>query len=326
MTQPRKAIVSIASTRYYHITARCVRRAFLCGFDKDTGNCYEHRRQWIEDRIHLLASIFAIDICAYAVMSNHYHLVVRLSPEQMQHLDTASVCERWQCLFKGSLLFQKYCVGESLLAVEHNAAMNEIEIYRNRLCDLSWFMKCLNEPLARMANKEDKCKGHFWEHRYKSQALCTNEALLSAMAYVDLNPIRANMAETPEASENTSIKQRIAFLKEQPTIDLGKAIQEQYEQGFLLKETLITKPLLPFNPDHKSLHEQLPFALSAYIELVDWTGRIIREDKRGFIDNTLPPILQRLNIKPKQWLINSTQFEVIHRRRFGNKPTFKNTA
>ena len=184
MTQPRKALVSIETTRYYHVMTRCVRRAFLCGFDKDSGNDYEHRREWIEARIHLLSSIFAIDICAYAVMSNHYHMVIRLSPEQLDDLDDHAIAKRWQCLFKGSLLFQRYCNRERLKDYEQETVDREIQVYRQRLCDLSWFMKCLNEPLARIANKEDNCKGTFWEARYKSQALCSDEALLSCMAYV----------------------------------------------------------------------------------------------------------------------------------------------
>jgi hypothetical protein len=74
-----------------------------------------------------------------------------------------------------------------------------IEQYRNRLDDLGLFMKCLNVPIARQANKEDGCTGHFWESRFKSQALLSEDALLTCMAYVDLNPFRAGMCNTPEA-------------------------------------------------------------------------------------------------------------------------------
>ena len=326
MTRPRKALVSLDSTRYYHVMSRCVRRAFLCGIHKDSGNNYEHRREWIEARIHLLSSIFAIDVCAYAVMSNHYHIVVRLSPEQIQDASDQEVCRRWQCLFKGSLLFQQHCEGKPLKDFEQVVVDAEIAVYRQRLCDLGWFMKCLNEPLARIANKEDGCKGHFWEHRYKSQALCTDEALLSCMAYVDLNPIRAAMADTPERSDHTSIQHRLNQLQNKPTIDLAKAIAEQYDQGFFLTQALNVKALLGFNPDKETYHHQLPFSQTAYIELVEWTGRIIRNDKRGHISQSLPPILERLDIDLKRWLSSSTQFEAIHRKRFSNKPRMQNTG
>jgi REP element-mobilizing transposase RayT len=194
MTQPRERLVSITDTPYYHVVSRCVRRTFLCGEDRQSGKNYEHRRRWIEERIRLLSSIFSIDLAAYAVMSNHYHLVVKLSPDHAERWSTDEVLKRWTALFKGPLLVQKHKAGDSLLPAEQNTLNSLIEVYRERLTSLSWFMKCLNESIAREANKEDDCTGHFWESRFKSQALLTEEALLSCMAYVDLNPIRAAMA------------------------------------------------------------------------------------------------------------------------------------
>jgi putative transposase len=63
MLQPRKNIISLADTPYYHCMSRCVRRAFLCGVDHYSGNDYEHRRAWLEDKLHHTASIFAIKLC-----------------------------------------------------------------------------------------------------------------------------------------------------------------------------------------------------------------------------------------------------------------------
>ena len=205
-------------------------------------------------------------------------------------------------------------------AYEKTAVDAELAVYRDRLCNLSWFMKCLNEPLARIANKEDNCTGTFWEARYKSQALCTDEALLGCMAYVDLNPIRAAIATTPEDSAHTSIRHRLNALTDKPTIDLNKLIAEQYQQGFLSSWEITIKPLLRFNHDKNNTHHELPFNQIDYLQLVEWTGRIIRNDKRGFIDPSTPDVLDRLTIEPKRWLSTATRFEATHRQRFGNRP------
>ena len=120
MTRPRKALISLADTPYYHITSRCVRRAFLCGVDHYSGKSYEHRRQWVVDRIRLLSSLFAIDVGAYAVMSNHYHLVVKLCPDQLNDLSDDQIMDRWCALFKGPLLVQRYRNGNSLTSPEQS--------------------------------------------------------------------------------------------------------------------------------------------------------------------------------------------------------------
>ncbi|ARU55659.1 hypothetical protein OLMES_1584 [Oleiphilus messinensis] len=106
MTVPRDRLVSLADTLYYHIVSRCVRRTFLCGADHQTGQSFEHRRQWIEDRIRSLSSLFTVDICAYAVMSNHYHLVIKLNPNEALDWSQDDVLARWCSVFKGPLIVQ----------------------------------------------------------------------------------------------------------------------------------------------------------------------------------------------------------------------------
>ena len=312
MTLPRKVLISLADTPYYHVTSRCVRRAFLCGVDHYSGQDYEHRRQWVVDRILLLSSLFAIDVCAYAVMSNHYHLVLKLCPEQLNNLSDDQVIDRWCALFKGPLLIQRLRNGETLSAPERSTVGDIVKVWRNKLSSISWFIRCLNQPIARQANLEDECTGKFWESRFTSQALKSEEALLSCMAYVDLNPVRAGLATSPETSSYTTIQERI-----RPAFELENAIQNQRQRGDLLDFKSALKPLLHFEIGLlEKAQTGILFAFQDYLELVDWTGRIIRNDKRGFIDNELPPILPRLKIPSEQWHINATQFEALHARRF----------
>jgi hypothetical protein len=137
MTRPRKALISLADTPYYHVTSRCVRRAFLCGVDHYSGQNYEHRRQWVVDRIRLLSSLFAIDVCAYAVMSNHYHLVLKVCPGQLDDLTEDEILDRWCALFKGPLLIQNYRNGEDLKPFERAAVSDIVNVWRARLSRLT---------------------------------------------------------------------------------------------------------------------------------------------------------------------------------------------
>lgn len=288
MPRARSQQISLDDTPYYHCVSRCVRRAFLCGEDPISGESFEHRRGWIEKRLLFLASVFAIDICAYAIMSNHLHVVLHINQQKAVNWSTLDVLKRWHKLHKGTLFTQQYVRGESL--PEYALALVEAsaETFKNRLMDISWFMKELNEPIARQANFEDKCTGRFWEGRFKSQALLDEAALAACMAYVDLNPLRAKISPTPESSEFTSIKKRVIAARHQKQ----------------------PKQLYPFvgNPRENS-PDGLPFKLVDYLKLVELTGRIVREGKRGVIDISLLPILQRLNISSENWLCIATEFE-----------------
>lgn len=318
MPRPRQSLINIADTPYYHVTSRCVRRAYLCGYDEKSGVSFEHRKQWLEDRIRLLSSIFTIDLCAYAVMSNHYHMVVRLSPEQSNSWSVGEVLRRWCCLHKGTLLVRKYLQGESLSVAEHQTVVESANTYRDRLNSLSWFMKCLNEPIARMANREDGCTGHFWESRFSSQALLTRHALLACMVYVDLNPLRANLVSLPEDSDYTSIRERI---REHTSKRLGssktRGSNTTLRRAFLFDIEI--KPLVPFVDGAVSGKAEqpgpakLPFRSEDYLTLLDRTSRIIRPDKVGSVYEEELPIIERLGVPPSVWLDCATDFERLYR-------------
>jgi len=288
MTQPRSTLVSLEATPWYHVVSRCVRRAYLCGLDHHSGRDFEHRRGWIVERLEQLAAVFAIDVAAYAVMSNHFHVVLRVDAERALRWDRAEVLRRWTNLFTGPELVQRYRTHpEGLCAAELARVDIWVTTYRERLMDLSWFMRMLNESIARQANAEDGVTGRFWEGRFKSQALLDEQAVLTAMAYVDLNPIRAKLAETPETSDYTSVAERIAGLRKKP---------EGAEGG-----PEDRAPLMPFDATGR-MATAIPFAFDDYLELVDATGRVIREDKRGFIPGKTPRLLERLAIDPDQFI------------------------
>jgi len=209
VAQSRKSLISLADTPYYHCISRCVRRSFLCGYDRNTQANYEHRKSWVEKRLLFLSQVFAIDICAYAVMSNHVHVVLCVNKEAAMSWPLKTVLTQWHKMHKGTVLTRKYLKGELVSESEFETIKSIAEVYRKRLYDISWFMRNLNEYIARKANEEDQCTGRFWEGRFRSQALLTEKALLSCMAYVDLNPVRAKIAKGLEDSSYTSIKRRL---------------------------------------------------------------------------------------------------------------------
>jgi REP element-mobilizing transposase RayT len=257
-----------------------------------------------------VASVFAIDICAYAIMSNHYHLVLRLGSAEAWSDD--EVIDRWLALHRGPLLVRQFREGRALNAAQRQTVSEIARVWRQRLQDLSWFMKCLNEPIARQANAEDECTGHFWESRFKSQALRTEQALLACMAYVDLNPVRAGEADTLEGSDYTSVQARL-----DPAVSPRiRAALGRLRPALPVCATAATP--LPFAdaspPDCRST---LPFSLRAYLELLEWTGRQVRPDKRGVMAGRRPRLLDRLAVDSDQWLTDSQRFEDIHFRRFG---------
>lgn len=259
----------------------------------------------MEDRLLFLATVFCIDVCAYAVMSNHTHVVLHVDKRQAIQLTDLDVVKRWQKLHKSTLLAQRFASGHELTQAELLTLGDTIAIYRKRLFDISWFMRELNEFIARQANIEDKCTGHFWEGRFKSQALLDEHALAACLVYVDLNPIRARMADTPETSFHTSIKRRIHDAK----------------RGYQ------PSTLMPFvgNPQQHQ-PKGLSFALADYIQLVDMTGRVCHPKKRGVIDESQSPILQRLGLEQGTWEILTQQFETSFSVAAGNIHSLKQYA
>ena len=274
MTQPRSQLVDITQAGTYHCINRCVRRSWLCGLDKYLGKSFEHRKSWVEVRILELGNIFACGVHAWAVMSNHLHIVVHMSPSTAREWPPAEVAARWVRLYPAHNA--ELCAQKIAAILESPELVAE---YRSRLANLSWLMKSLSETIARKANAEDKVTGRFWEGRFRCQALLSEKSILAAMAYVDLNPVRAKIASNIKTSRYTSVKLRTQQLQKNP---------ERANQ-----------PLMPLIGVRSF---NLPNISAAdYIELVDFTGRELHPGKRGKIEASEPKALTKLGLDKNHW-------------------------
>jgi len=257
------------------------------------------------------------------VMDNHYHTVLHVNQIQAQSWSMHEVAERWMQLYSGHTLIHRWLKEPETIDKPTMEKVTEtIEKWRKRLYDIGWFMRSINECIARMANQEDNCKGRFWEGRFKSQALLDEGAVLSCMTYVDLNPIRADKENSLSTSDFTSIQQRLFDYKKAKTAQgettnqkATKVLDKRIEKQEQLKDQLNIKkqnqaPLMPFSGgSHTPINIALPFTQEDYFELVDTTGRMIRTGKRGFISEKSPKIIKLFGINPLKWIEHIQNFE-----------------
>ncbi len=328
----RKEIVDETVVGIYHCVSRCVRRAFLCGVDRYSGRNFDHRKLWLQDRLEELAALFAIDILGFSVMSNHLHLLLRNRPDVVATWNDEDVARRWYRLHPwrrdedGTPAEPEPC---ELAAMQADPEL--LAEYRRRLSSLPWLMRSLCEPIARAANREDQATGRFWEGRYKSQRIIDETALLACSIYVDLNPIRACIAETPETSEFTAAFERIAArqqaaagIAESAPLANGAAAAPSAKaagRGAWLSPVpdadvpATAGGSAPTVPNRRASERGfLPMTLYEYLELLDWTGRQVREGKRGAIRSDLRPILERLHINADAWIDTVERFgRAFHR-------------
>jgi len=321
-----------------HCINRAVRRAMLCGVDHYSGKSYEHRRDWVKQRLVFLAKHYGIDVLGYAVMGNHLHVILRNRPDVVKSWSDEEVARRIWFLFPK----RKDADGKACEPKEHELNMlmasgKVVENYRRRLADISWLMRQLAEHVAVRANKEDECTGRFWEGRFRSQPLLDEAAVLACSAYVDLNPVRAGIAATPEASDFTSVQDRIDSArvlakKNAKAIASPKErrrLREQLRDCFLSPVQIAErKPgALPSKLSTRASDKGfLPVSLEAYLKLVDWTGRQLVDGKRGRIPDSCKPILQRLGVDRNVWCELVGQFGKLFHRVAGSKDSISRSV
>ncbi len=289
-----------------HVMNRTVRRCFLMGIDPLTGKNFDHRKQWLEEQLKRLAGLLGIDLLCHAILSNHFHLVLRSRPDVVAAWDDTEVARRWLLLCP----LRKDDQGQAVEPNEFelNSIRNDparLATIRSRLSDISWWMRLLSQNIAQRANRDDNEVGKFWQARYRAVRLLDETSILACAAYVDLNPIRAALAETLETSEYTSVQKRIE------TIQAGVAEANREEpiqaaDGYLAPLEIDERsdaigPCVHTGNQRASDKGFLPMPTAVYVELLDWTARQIRADKFGATPATMEPVFERLGISGEVW-------------------------
>lgn len=295
-----------------------MRRAYLCGDDPVSGKNFDHRKQWLVTRVKHLAAHFAIDICAYAVMSNHYHLVLHVNKQQADEWSDDELIKRWCEVFpRNGVLIETLLKNKSSRAAQ-KALKQHLGLWRERLADISWFMRCLNESIARQANREDHCKGRFWEGRFKSQALLDEKALVTCMAYVDLNPIRAHITDSLETSDFTSIQERLiqhAKRAKNRSYRQHRLLTRRANKHLIGRQPIRQAQLMPLAEIQEPANatHSLPLDQQTYFDLLEVTSRALhleRAEQANYLAGTGDKqlLLQGLGINPASWLDSVTAF------------------
>ena len=306
-----------------HVMNRTVRRCFLLGDDPISGKNFDHRKGWMEEQLEHQAAYFAIDLICYALMSNHFHLILRSRPDIVATWDDAEVARRWLMLCpkrKSSKRKQQDSRPKEPTQAEIDAIVNdpvELKELRSRLSDISWWMRLLSQRIGSRANRDDKEIGKFWQSRFRGVRLLDEASILACAAYVDLNPIRAAIAENIEGSMYTSAQQRVLELQSK-TSSSGQGGRQRSRKGRLacgLKS--IAGALSPVGLTEGNsgigtcVHDGgrrasdkgfLPISTAEYLELLDWTARKIKSGKRRATPKCAAPLFERLGIDERSWI------------------------
>ncbi len=301
-----------------HVMNRTVRRCFLMGIDPLTGKNYDHRKEWLEVELVRLAAQFGVDLLCQAILSNHFHLVLRSRPDVVATWDDTEVARRWLALCPR----RKKLSGESKTPSE--AELNTIrrdkqrlQEIRTRLSDISWWMRLLCQNIGQRANREDEEVGKFWQARFRAVRLLDEASLLACAAYVDLNPIRAAMAESLEQSDFTSIQKRIASQQAQTKSPVASADElAALPDGYLAPLEIDERqdaigPCCHRHGRRCSDKGFLPIPVAKYVQLLDWTARQWADDKQGTMPPGLAPVFERLGIRAEVWCVLVKKFGAL---------------
>ena len=288
-----------------HTIGRVVRRCYLLGEDPVTGKNFDHRKVWIEQQLEIMAANFGIDLLSFSILSNHFHLILRSRPDVVATWHDTEVARRWLMLCPKRR--NKDHSAQEPNEYELNSIRKDpdkLTIIRKRLSDVSWWMRLLCQNIGTRANREDKEIGKFFQGRFKAVRIIDEESLLACSAYVDLNPIRAELAKTLEGSGFTSVQRRIqGLVNDGPNQDRSKAFDA------MLAPVCIDEKHDPIGPCANKTGKRcsdkgfLSMSLRDYLELLDASARFVRPDKSGATPADMAPIFERLKLDVCYWQV-----------------------
>lgn len=315
--QARSEVFSPDEIAIVHVTSRVVRRCFLLGTDDYTGKNYDHRRDWVEGLLDKFAAQFGMDLLTFGIMQNHLHLVLRSRPDIVIGWSNTTVARRWLQLCPVGK--KKDDAPQEPTQAEINSIVNDkvkLAAIRLRLSDISWWMRLLCQRIAQWANREENEDGRFWAGRFKATRLIDATSVLACAAYVDLNPIRAAMAETLESSDYTSAQRRIETIRQLLISSINS--EEAVGPGQLRDAFLAPVEIDELNDDIGPRPSEngrrcsdkgfLTMTVASYLELLDWTARQLVPGKRGATPESTPAIFERLDIQPDVWCALVSKF------------------
>lgn len=353
----RKESLDPSVSQVVHVWNRCIRAMSLCGIDPITKTDREYRREWSRSRLEHLASVFAVEMLTFAVMHNHTHQVLRSRPDIARQWSPENVARR-------SLMITPKCdrggkmiepTAKQIDAITSKPKL--VEKLRRRLSDISFWMQSYAQHIAVKANREDKQLGHFWESRFKAHVLLDESSVLRCMMYVDLNPIRAGMADSIEESDYTGAKDRWDDLRvhiategeSQITLQVHSGSEsaqwERIDQGCsgwlspieIDSDTVETSrdSTIQQSADQDSDNSEsteparrascrgaIRMSLIKYLWLLDLVARQQKAGGSGFIPAEVVPLLQQLNIEPTGFYESICLFGRRFKASKSNQPKF----
>lgn len=182
MARARRLSEALATTNHFYCVTHSHFPLIAVEGSNVADDCYVD--EWIYTRLKLLASIFAIELCAASVSRHFYHIVLQVSPDDAQGWDDDEVIKRWHSIFQGTSVSRRYMKGKTLSLEQGAALKRDVVIWRARLYDCSWFMRCCNEYIARRAKSLLDRSGKFWNGRFKSKPLVSSRDFESCTRYV----------------------------------------------------------------------------------------------------------------------------------------------